>query len=196
MKRTMLLSLILIILALLYVFLRNPGANPPKTIGSFKVFESTPPILSVRFEYPPSWKLSVSRSRDAEEETVQLLGPRSRKHQFSASFFVIAKKQKDPLDLEKRFEEIIERNKQTDQFKVISKKSLKIDGENAREVIFDFVLSLPFDAANPVATTMREQVVVASHSGLIYQIHFIGTQEQHRENSRLFQDFLKSFRFK
>jgi hypothetical protein len=196
MKRTTFLFLMLVILVFFYMFLRNSSANPSKAMGSLKIFESTSPILNIRFEYPPSWKLSVSRARDAEEETAQLLGPRDKRRQFSASFFIIAKKQKDPLDLDKAFEKIIERNKQTDQFRLISKKNIKIDAENAREAIFDFVLDLPFDAVKPLTTTMREQVIVAVHSGLIYQIHFIGTREQHSENSRLFRDFLKSIRFK
>jgi len=192
----MLFLLILVLLVLFYVFFSNSGAKSQRNEPAFKIFESTPPILNIRFGYPPSWKLSVSRARDVEEETVQLMGPRDPQLQFSASFFIIAKKQDLLWSLDKELGAIIERKKQASQFRIISKKNIEVNGEDAREVIFDFVLGLPFDATKPHITTMREQIIEVAHSGLVYQIHFIGTLEQHRENNRLFQDFLKSFRFK
>lgn len=163
---------------------------------SFEVFEGNPPLLNITFHYPKDWKKSVSRARDAEEETVQLMGPRDLKKQFSTSFAVIGKKQGENQDIENEINQIINRNKNLAEFKIVARGGVKIGGADAQKIISEFVMELPLGMVNPSPAVMREEVAVVMHSGLTYHIYFVGTKEQHLGNNHLFRNLLKSFQFK
>lgn len=199
MKRKIVLFLILAIAVLFFIFVKWQESTHVRVLAgteSFEVFNGAPPLLNIAFEYPKSWKIFVSRARGAEEATVQLIGPRDLSHQFSASFAVIGKKKKEGLSLENEAENLIGRNKALNQFKVVSKEKIRVAGQDAQRVTFDFVINLPVGFPNAPPVPMREEVILVSQANGLYQVHFVGTLEQHRENNRLFQDFLKSFRFK
>jgi len=198
MKRKMILLLILAAAALLYIFLGQPGSKPSGVSAgteSLETFPGAAPFLNIAFEYPKNWKVFVSRSRTGEEATVQLMGPRDLAYQFSTSFAIIGKKKTEGGSMEGEAEKLIERNKALAQFKVVSKRTVQAAGQTAQDVTFDFVMPLPVGTLNAPVVTMREEVILVSRKDALYQVHFVGTREQHQQSKPLFESLLRSLRF-
>lgn len=201
MNRKIVIFLVLAVSAagLFFIFHLSQGTEHLSTSAGaegVEAFNGALPFLNIVFEYPKSWKIFVSRARSAEESTAQLIGPRDARHQFSTSFAVIGKKITGAVSLQDEEEKFIKRNKALSQFKVASKETVRVAGQDARRIAFDFSMNLPVDVQNAPEVIMREEVILLMRAGLLYQVHFIGTLEQHQRNRSLFEKFLKSIRFK
>jgi hypothetical protein len=154
-----------------------------------------PPLMTVSFDYPETWKLVFAKSRNIEAATAQVIGPRDLQKRFSVSIAVIAKKRSGPADLDAEMNSVLEKNKGFAAFKTVKTASLQVGGRDARELIFNFDLGLPVDVKGAPPTVMTQGVVLVARGDVVYQINFIGTREQNEKYGAIFRRLLETFRF-
>ena len=158
-------------------------------------FESKNEAFDFTFQYPPDWRTEETKGRTEEYDLVNAYGPRDQENQFTVAYGITVQSagEKSASNLIDQYTNYLAHRR---NFKILNKKSAKVNGKSFPGVRLQYVTRLPLYQANAKDVLMGEETYMITKQERSYRITLLGTAEQFRKNYPVFHGMLKTFQFK
>ena len=191
-KKIFVILTTIVILGVITYSIYQRGCMIPKEWLSF---ESRNKAFDFTFKYPPDWKPQETKGRTEEYDQANMFGPRDKERKFTLAYGITVQSvgEESAADLLNQYVKYLAN---ASQFKMISKKNVKIGGRSFPGVRIQYLLRLPIYQINAKDVLMEEETYVIINGKHSYRMNLLGTKEQVRKYYPVFKGMLKTFRFK
>lgn len=161
------------------------------------VFLSKNPAFNFSFDYPEGeWKPSETQGRRQKYDSLYLQGPVDKINEFAILIAITVKPLQEGETASGLLESHLNMSSNLKKFKIVNKSTLDLGGEKAFSAMFEEEMLLPREKVDAKPVQVLHQTLFLANSGRSYELTFMSTVNQWKEHLPVFEQVLKTFKFK